>query len=382
MAARPTARRGLAVLLLAACGPTGEAPAQGPGGRPAKATAMRPDRAPPERPARTGPRTDDDPCENVRIERSEHLAGAAQQAGKAENDWDPSFEGGPATRAELSEPYFAVQDAAGRVYVADKYAHAVRRIDPDGTIHTHAGTNAPGDGPDAPTPPRSVALQRPNGLFLTPDGALFVLDLDNAKVRRVAPDGAAMETVLRADTDFGKGRGLWVRGDTIFVAAGTRLVSGRPGGPATTAWDGFVSLGNLLGEPDGALLAADRGGDRVVRLVPGEPPRPFFGGGATDATEAAPTPATEIRTDGPRSVVRLAPGLHLVAEHEGGRIFCVAAGRARPIFDRARAPYPFEHEGPPIGAMRGLARAPDGTLLLVHADVGAVHRLHLAGVPR
>ena len=56
------------------------------------------------------------------------------------NEWNHA-EGLPAVEAELSEPHSAMQDIYGRVYLADKNANAIRRIDTDGTIHTVAGMN-------------------------------------------------------------------------------------------------------------------------------------------------------------------------------------------------------------------------------------------------
>src|SRR5687767_5783547 len=46
------------------------------------------------------------------------------------NEWN-AVEGLNALSAELSEPHFAMEDIHGRIFVADKNAHAIRRIDPD-----------------------------------------------------------------------------------------------------------------------------------------------------------------------------------------------------------------------------------------------------------
>jgi hypothetical protein len=75
-------------------------------------------------------------------------------AGKSDdgNEWQSSFEGGPATDAELSRPHMALTDAAGNIYIADKLSHGIRKVTPDGTIHTAAGTNVSGNARDSAIP--------------------------------------------------------------------------------------------------------------------------------------------------------------------------------------------------------------------------------------
>ena len=58
-----------------------------------------------------------------------------------------SGDGGPAARATFDGPTGLSVDASGTVYVADSNNHRVRRIKPDGTIDTLAGSGAlVGDG--------------------------------------------------------------------------------------------------------------------------------------------------------------------------------------------------------------------------------------------
>ncbi len=60
------------------------------------------------------------------------------------NEWLPEFEGGTATASELSRPHMAQADAAGNIYIADKEAHAIRKVTPAGVITTYAGTGTAG----------------------------------------------------------------------------------------------------------------------------------------------------------------------------------------------------------------------------------------------
>jgi len=72
------------------------------------------------------------------------------------------------------------------VYVADYANHLIRKISPDGLVATLAGSGEPGwlDGAG------SVArFNGPDGITLAPSGDLYVADADNRRIRKVAPDG-------------------------------------------------------------------------------------------------------------------------------------------------------------------------------------------------
>src|SRR6476646_9914590 len=109
------------------------------------------------------------------------LAGVAHATttnpdGTAINFWDASFEGQPATNASLSNPHNAHADAYGNIYIADKAGEAILKISPDGLIHTFAGTHVSGFNGDGPAPASSLQLADPNGLYVLPNGIVYVYD--------------------------------------------------------------------------------------------------------------------------------------------------------------------------------------------------------------
>ena len=127
----------------------------------------------------------------------ETLAGAGARQDNV-NEWSESFEGGPAIAAELSSPHNALADEDGNVFIADKEGHGIRKVGTDGNVVTFAGVNAPGDDGDAPGDARARHLDAPNGIWVAGSGTLYILDLGNAKIRRV--DRSGQMTTLFATT--------------------------------------------------------------------------------------------------------------------------------------------------------------------------------------
>jgi DNA-binding beta-propeller fold protein YncE len=102
-----------------------------------------------------------------------HLAGT----GNAGHTGD----GGPARLATLGGPKGLAIGGRG-LFVADTENHAIRRVDLDtGTITTVLGTGSRGDGPDGD--PRRCALARPHGVFVAPEGVLYVGDSEAHRIR-------------------------------------------------------------------------------------------------------------------------------------------------------------------------------------------------------
>lgn len=95
-------------------------------------------------------------------------------------------DGGPATAALLNRPRGVVFDAEGNLYLADSGNHAIRMVDPAGTIITVAGNGRRGfDGDGGPA--EDARLFSPRGVAVGPAGALFIADSGNDRVRRVVP---------------------------------------------------------------------------------------------------------------------------------------------------------------------------------------------------
>jgi NHL repeat-containing protein len=107
----------------------------------------------------------------------------------------PGFAGdrGPATSAQLASPQDVALAPDGTVLVADAGNARIRRILRDGTIHTVAGDGRSGYGGDG-GPAFAASMDGPTGVAATSNGSILIADSDNNRVRRVDPDGT-MRTV-------------------------------------------------------------------------------------------------------------------------------------------------------------------------------------------
>ncbi len=94
---------------------------------------------------------------------------------------------GTGTAARFNGLNASAPDAAGNVYVADLRNHAIRKVAPDGTVTTLAGL--PGTSGYANATGTSARFNNPAGIVLGTDGHLYVADATNHAIRRVTTAG-------------------------------------------------------------------------------------------------------------------------------------------------------------------------------------------------
>ncbi|RPI79459.1 MAG: hypothetical protein EHM42_12770, partial [Planctomycetaceae bacterium] len=107
-----------------------------------------------------------------------------------------SGDGGPATRADLFEPYEVRFDSLGRMLILEMRNHILRRVDREtGIISTIAGDGALGDRGDG-GPAREARLHYPHSMALDSEDNIFVGDIANHRVRRIDAKSGQIETVV------------------------------------------------------------------------------------------------------------------------------------------------------------------------------------------
>ena len=90
--------------------------------------------------------------------------------------------GGPANEAKLSGPKGIAIDKQGNAWLADTESHSVRMVEAStGKLLLIAGTGEKGDGPDGD--PLKCQMARLHGIFVDADGAVFIGDSENHRVR-------------------------------------------------------------------------------------------------------------------------------------------------------------------------------------------------------
>jgi len=179
-----------------------------------------------------------------------------------------SGDGGPATSAMLNRPSGVAVDQAGNIYIADMNNFRIRVVAPNGTIRTTAGggISAPTDGGSA----TSAMLGFAQRVAVDTAGNLFVLEWGSGDIRKVSPDGT-LSLVVSGLSDAA-GLAVDTAGNLYFAESSNNRVRKRaPDGTVTTvagtggtgySGDGGPATGALLSSPSD--VAIDAGGSLYI----------------------------------------------------------------------------------------------------------------------
>ena len=310
------------------------------------------------------------------------VAGAGGDTFSPNNKWRPEFEGGPATNALLSRPHIAMADRAGNIYIADKEAHAIRKVTVDGNIHTVAGNNSPGFGDTNPVAATSVSLNNPNGLWVFPDGKFYILDRDNGLIRKVDTNGI-MTLVADHGTLIPEGRGLWVSSDEsiLYYSAGTQVMRWDTTNRLSSFATGFAQLGNLAVDPAGRLHVTDRQNHSVYRLAP-DGHGTVIAGNGTSGGGGDGFPATATGLWQVRGIWFLPTGACFLATDNGSQVWYLDTNGYIHLFLNGSF---FAHDGdgswfydpatPKVSKIRQITMDYDGNLIITEHDAGYISKV-------
>ncbi len=303
--------------------------------------------------------------------------------------WQPQFEGGVAAFASLSRPHYAMADKAGNIYIADKNSHAVLRISTNGTVHTHCGTHVAGYNGAGPMAATNMQLNLPNALWVRSDGVVYVLDTENAVVRRVSTNGTAV-TLFDAKNDtstgLGGGRCLWVKDDETlaYFGNGNRIRKWTPGGGLQTLRDGFTELGTFCVEAAGSLIVTDRVANRVWRIQ-ADGTGVIIAGNGTTTGGGDGSPALSIGLYGPRGVWPVPTGGYLLLLHDGAQLWYVDSANIMHLLVNGLGGNGYVHGGDGqyfyapdqynIGEGRSVSMDSAGKIIICESDYGFIRRI-------
>jgi gliding motility-associated-like protein len=205
-----------------------------------------------------------------------------------------SGDGGPATAAQLYDPYDVVADNAGNLYIADMMNNRIRKVNSAGVITTYAGTGTLGYSGDGGLAV-NANLYHPLYMCLDQAGNLYFTDQNADVIRKISSAGVI--TTITGNLPIG------YSGD---------------GGPLAQAQ--FQSISGLHTDAAGNLYISDYG-NQIIRKVNSSgiintiAGTPLLGGFSGDGG-----PATAARLQNPYAVVVKADGTVLIPDAGNHRI--------------------------------------------------------------
>ena len=180
---------------------------------------------------------------------------------------------GNGTSASFNLPTVVTLDSFGNVFVVDRSNHKIRKITPAGDVSTFAGSGSIGFADGIGT---AASFKYPDGAVFDSHNALFVSDQSNHKIRKITPDGtvstfAGTGMIGSADgigilASFYYPAGMAVDAlDNLYVAdyGNNKIRKITPNGFVTT----FAGTG-VIGSADGTSLTAQFNGATGVCVDP------------------------------------------------------------------------------------------------------------------
>jgi uncharacterized protein (TIGR03437 family) len=189
---------------------------------------------------------------------------------------------GQATAISLFNPLGVAVDSQGNVYIADTAHSKILKVTPAGQATTIAGTGVQGFSGDGGAA-TAAQLAMPSNVFVAPNGAVYISDHGNNRVRKI--DGAGIITTVAGN--------------------GNVLFSGD-GGPGANA--GISGPMGLAVDAAGNLYIADGGHDRIRKVDLAGIITTAVGNGAFVDPFKDGDPPTQTRIVAPKGIVIDAQG--------------------------------------------------------------------------
>ncbi len=251
---------------------------------------------------------------------------------------------GPAETARFNGPSDVAVDSQGSIYVAECWAHRIRKITTDGMVTTVAGGDHPEDAPLRPRDGRAAdaLFVAPCELALGPVGDLYIGE--QIRIRRLSPSGRVSTFAggagqgyrdgPRESAKFGRLQDIGVDAEgNIYVIDTNAYVPGKPGRHSivrkisTSGWvstlyrsdpapgGGLLALPRAIAvTPEGDVYVSNTGGNQIVRIAGRHRLAPVAGTGEAGYLDGPPDKALFDQPGG----LAVAPGGALVLTDQRG----------------------------------------------------------------
>lgn len=220
------------------------------------------------------------------------------------------------TAAAFNYPYGIMVDPSGNLYVTDEYNYLIRKVTPGGAVSTLAG-NQTASFADANG--LSASFNHPTGIARDQSGNIFIVDVLNARIRKMAPNGDVATFAGNGSTSYANGIGTAATFNlptgiaidafgNLFITEfkGNRVRKITPGAVVTTVAGsgetGFVNgngaaavFSNLQGiaiDASGDLYVADFGNHCIRKVTQAGVVTTFAGNGSYGTADGTGTSAT------------------------------------------------------------------------------------------
>ncbi len=203
----------------------------------------------------------------------------------------PGFSEGRGKKAFFHDPEMITVDPRGNLYVADAGNFRIRKITPDGTVSTVAGSGRPGNKEG---PALEAEFVQPTGVAVAPDGSLYIADKGAHRIKRLTPHGIVMIVAGSGEPGYRDGLGYFAQfqepvavavddvGNLYISDTGSHTVrridrdgivmtvagSGQPGDKDGLRSETAFSHPSGIGiDPEGNLILSDSQNHRIRKIT-------------------------------------------------------------------------------------------------------------------
>jgi len=267
----------------------------------------------------------------------------------------PAVDRAPALSATLDNPFGVVRGPDGAIWFCEYDGQRIRRLDPQGTVHTMAGTGAAGYSGDG-GPAIRATLHQPHELRFDAGGHLFIADMKNHAIRRVDATTGQITTVAGT-------------GEAGYSGDGGSATAARLRQPHS------IQFG-----PDGSLYIGDIGNHVIRRMDPGTGIITTVAGTGSPGPTPDNAPIAGTPLNGPRALDFDALGHLWLATREGNQVFRLDLAKGVIRHMAGTGARGFTGNGGPalqatLSGPKGLAVGPDGNVYLADTESHSIRRL-------